>query len=313
MKGIELNFSEIRTILDKASLLGLENAGFTGGEPLVQKDRLVRLLRHCKNTLNLKTHLHTNGTLLSPKDARILAKLADEISVAFLGSNAQTHDRITSVEGSWKVAKNGLISLLHQDANVRAYLVPMKLNFRETPQIIEKVYQMGCTKFRLLSLSPTGRARESFEILSLNYAERKWLSEQLLRISKELGIDIDAGFCTRQDFPEVDQLPGHQSCLAAEDRVHINAFGEVFPCTASSGLQTFSGGNIRTYALNLADLWKFSPMFQFFRFFHANPPINCRSCVAYKQCMGGCRVMMFYRYRDFTVAKPDCKSQECLS
>ena len=312
-KGNELTFGEIRTILDKASLLGLENAGFTGGEPLSHKDRLVKLLKHCKHTLDLKTHLHTNGTLLSLKDAQILAKFADEISITILGSNAQTHDRITSVEGSWKAAQNGLISLLHQNANVRAYLVPMKSNFREFPQIIEMVHQMGCSKFRLLSLSPTGRARESFDTLSLNYAERKWLSEQLLRIRKGLGIDIDAGFCTRQDFPLVGQLPGHQSCLAAEDRVHIDAFGEVFPCTASSGLQAFSGANIRTYAFNLADVWKFSPMFQFFRFFHANPPKKCRSCRAYKQCMGGCRVMMFYRYQDFTVAKPNCRSPKCLS
>lgn len=308
MKGNELNFGEIRTILKKASLLGLENAGFTGGEPLVHKDRLVKLLKYCKHTLDLKTHIHTNGTLLNFEDAQMLTKFADEISVTILGSNAQTHDRITSVEGSWKASQNGLSSLLHQNANVTVYLVPMKLNFREIPQIIEMVHQMGCSRFRLLSLSPTGRAQESFDALSLNYAERKWLSKQFLGTAKELGIDIDAGFCTRQDFPSVDPLPDHQSCLAAEDRVHIDAFGEVFPCTASSGLRAFSGANIRTCALNLADVWKFSPMFQFFRFFHANPPIKCRSCTTYKQCMGGCRVMMFHRFRDFTATKSNCRS-----
>jgi hypothetical protein len=36
---------------------------------------------------------------------------------------------------------------------------------------------------------------------------------------------------------------------------------------------------------DLVDLWKDSPMFQFFRNFHYNPPIKCRSCIEYLQCM----------------------------
>lgn len=310
-KGKEMSFTEIKIILDKAASLGLENVGFTGGEPLIRKDKLMRLLGYCKQVLDLKTHLHTNGTLLTSKDASLLVELADETSITILGALAQTHDEITSVKGSLKATEKGLKALLNKHGNVRTYLVPMKSNYKETAQIIEKAYQMGCSKFRLLLLSPTGRARESFNDISLNLKERRWLSIELMIIGERLDIDIDVGFCTRQDYPQLGELHGHQSCLAAENRMHIDALGEVFPCTASSGLQAFSGGNIRTH--DLADLWKASPMFQFFRYFHSNPPLKCRSCIEYWQCMGGCRVMMFHRYRDFTLAKPDCKSQKSLS
>jgi len=101
---------------------------------------------------------------------------------------------------------------------------------------------------------------------------RRWLSSELMAIRERLDIDIDVGFCTRQDYPQLGELYGHQSCLAAENRMHIGAFGEVFPCTASSGLQEFSGGSIRTH--DLVDLWKDSPIFQFFRYFHSNPPLK---------------------------------------
>ncbi|MDW7728187.1 MAG: radical SAM protein [Candidatus Methanoperedens sp.] len=310
-KGKEMSFTEIKIILDKAVSLGLENVGFTGGEPLIRRDKLMRLLAYCKQVLDLKTHIHTNGTLLTSKDASFLAELADETSITILGALAQTHDEITSVKGSLKATEKGLKTLLNKHGNVRTYLVPMKSNYKETSQIIGKAFQMGCIKFRLLLLSPTGRARESFDDITLDPTERRWLSTELMKIGERLDIDIDVGFCTRQDYPQLGELYDHQYCLAAENRMHIGAFGEVFPCTASSGLQTFSGGNIKTH--DLADLWKASPVLQFFRYFHSNPPLKCRTCIEYGQCMGGCRVMMFHRYRDFTIAKSDCRSQKSLS
>ena len=311
--GRELSLNEIKIILDKASSLGLENVGFTGGEPLVRRNKLVALLKYCKRILNSKTHLHTNGTLLKSEDAAIMARLVDEITVTFYGSKPETHDGITSVKGSLKAAEEGLCKLVRQHANVRTFIVPMKPNFREIPKIVKKVHEIGCGKIRVLSLSPTGRARKVFATLSLDSNDRKWLSDELIRTRKELGVDIDAGFCTRQDYPRLGELRGHQSCLAAEDRVHIDAFGEVFPCTSSSGWQQFSAGNLRGYAFNLSDIWKFSPIFQFLRFFHSNPPNKCRGCAMYQQCMGGCRVMMHYKYGDITVAKPNCKSPKSSS
>jgi radical SAM protein with 4Fe4S-binding SPASM domain len=305
--GKELSLNEIKMILDKASSLGLENVGFTGGEPLVHRNKLVALLKYCKGILNLKTHLHTNGTLLKSEDATIMARLVDEITVTFYGSKPETHDGITSVKGSLKAAEKGLWRLVHEHGNVRTFIVPMKPNFREIPQIVKKVHKIGCRKIRILSLSPTGRARNNFATLSLDSNDRKWLSDELIKTRKELGVDIDAGFCTRQDYPRLGELRGHQSCLAAEDRVHVDAFGGVFPCTASSGWQQFSGGNLRRYKFDLSYVWKFSPIFQFLRFFHSYPPDKCRDCAIYQQCMGGCRIMMYYRYGDITVAKPNCE------
>jgi len=311
--GRELSLNEIKTVLDKASLLGLKNVGFTGGEPFVRRNKLMALLKYCKRTLNLKTHLHTNGTLLKSEDAVILARLVDEVSVNFLGSKSVTHDKITSVEGSLKATEKGLRRLVRQHANVWTYLVPMKPNFREIPKIIEKVHEIGCRKIRILSLSPTGRALNRFAALSLDSNDIKWLTSEIIKNQKDLGIDIAVGFCTRQDYPRLGELRGHHSCLAAENRVHIDASGEVFPCTASSGWKPFSAGNLRRNAFNLSDIWKFSPIFQFLRFFHSNPPQKCRSCALYQQCMSGCRVMMYFKYRDITMAKPNCKSPKSFS
>ncbi|MBA7501436.1 putative mycofactocin radical SAM maturase MftC [subsurface metagenome] len=306
--GRELSLKEIKIILDNASSLGMKNVGFTGGEPLVRRNKLFALLKYCKHTLNSKTHLHTNGTLLKSKDAAMMTRLVDRITVTLFGSKPETHDGVTSVKGSLKAAEEGLRKLVRQSANVRTFVVPMKPNYREIPQILKKVHEIGCRKIRILTLSPTGRARIHFENLSLDSNDVKWLNGELIKARNELDIDIDAGFCTQQYYSGLGILEGHQSCLAAENRVHIDAFGEVFPCTASSGLQLFSAGNLRKCAFNLSDIWKFSPVFQFIRFFHSNPPNKCRGCAIYQRCMGGCRVMMHYKYGDITAAKSNCNT-----
>lgn len=290
-------------------LLGLENVGFTGGEPLLRKKDLVSLLKFCKTNLKTKTHLHTNGTLIGPEEASILAQLVDEVTVTFYGSTEKTHDLVTSIPGSLKATEKGLHRLADQRANVTVYIVPMRQNYTETPEIIRKVSDY-CHKIRILSLSPTGRARDSFGELSLRLDDIELLRQELDEIQNELDINIEAGFCTRQDFPELGKLAGHQSCFAAENRVHIDASGEIFPCTASSGWKEFSAGNIKQRSFDLEGVWRFSPIFQFIRFFHHNPPSRCRGCVLYHQCMGGCRVMMYYKHRDITATRLDCKSSK---
>jgi len=94
---------------------------------------------------------------------------------------------------------------------------------------------------------------------------------------------------------------------AAENRIHIDAFGNVFPCTAASGRIIFSAGNLRTPGYTLLKIWRCSPLFQFIRRFHSNPPKKCQECTIYNDCMGGCRVIMFHKYGDVTIADPQCK------
>lgn len=305
--GRELSLNEMKTVFDNACSFGLQEIGFTGGEPFLRRNKMITLLKYCKESLTKKTHVHTNGTLLKSKDAKILASLADETTVTIFGSKPQTHDYVTSVRGSFEGTERALRCLLSQGVNVRTYLVPLKSNFREIPEIVRKANGFGCHKFRVLSLSPTGRARGNYASMSVTYEEMLWLTNQLMKAQHELGINIDAGFCTRQDYYQLDSLKGHQACFAGENRIHIDAFGEVFPCTAASGVPQFSVGSLREHKFDLSNIWQFSPLLQFLRYFHSNPPGQCKICQVYQQCMGGCRVMMHYKHGDITATRKDCR------
>jgi radical SAM protein with 4Fe4S-binding SPASM domain len=261
----------------------------------------------CRNELNIPIHIHTNGIMISDQDASSICKNFNEISIGLYGSDPKTHDFITRVQGSLKLTWEALARLQNAGTAVTIYIVPMKYNKNEIPLLINQVHRKGFRKIRILSLSPTGRARERFDELALNRDELNCLNKKIEKVQRELDIELYAGFCTSQYFTVLRMLPGHDSCHAAENRIHINSIGDVFPCTASSGIPLFSAGNLRNKGCSLTELWNNSPLFQFIRNFHSNPPNKCRQCVLYENCMSGCRVMMSYKYGDATIADPQCR------
>jgi radical SAM protein with 4Fe4S-binding SPASM domain len=303
----ELSLNEIERLLSEAKSLGLKAVGLTGGEPFFRKKKLMKLIDFCNDELKIPIHIHTNGTLVSSEDAKKISNSVDEITVGLYGSNAKTHDSVTRREGSMRSTMKGLDRLLHAGANVSVYIVPMRLNIHEIIPLIKKVSEKGVGRIRILSLSPTGRAIEKFDQLALNNDETPWLNQELVDVQSKIAAELVAGFCTSQFYPKLKTLPGHHSCLAAENRLHVNAYGIVFPCTASSGTENFASGSLRDKDCTLSKLWYQSPLLQVIRRFHSNPPDKCRECCIHKSCMSGCRVIMFYKYDSITIADPKCK------
>lgn len=306
-QGNELPLFFIKKILHEAKLLGLETVGLTGGEPFLRRKKLMELVDFCKSEMNTRIHIHSNGTRIFRKEARWVKQSGVDITISLFGSDPKTHDTITSTKGSMKSTLRGLRHLVDVDANLTVFVIPMKPNFHEILSLIELVNEEGVRQVRILSLSPTGRAMYKFAQLELSDEQTLFLGKELVRTQKEKDIDLRAGFCTRLDFPDLGVLKGHERCYAAENRIHIDAFGNVYPCTASSGRIVFSAGNVQMPAYKLTEIWKFSPLFQFLRKFHSNPPEKCQGCVKSQHCMSGCRVRMSYKYGDVTVADPKCE------
>lgn len=303
----ELSLNEIKRLLNEAKSLGLKAVGLTGGEPFLCREKLMKVLDFCNNDLDRPVHIHTNGILIDDKDFRTIGSIVSEITIALYGSNPKTHDFITQVEGSMEATCRSLDKLIRAGVNVSVYTVPMKCNLHEIVPLIKELSERGIKRVRILSLSPTGRAKEKFDEISLTKNEVKWLSREMNKVQKMIDTELCAGFCTSLFYPELKMLPGHGTCFAGENRVHIDAFGTIFPCTASSGTPMFAAGNLRDENCTLSEIWHQSPLLQFIRSFHSSPPEKCRKCSIHRSCMSGCRVMMAYKYGDVTVADPECK------
>jgi MoaA/NifB/PqqE/SkfB family radical SAM enzyme len=142
--GQELSIRKIKKILNEAQTLGLKKVGFTGGEPLLQERKFRELQNFCKKKLGVTTHLHTNGTKISPEIAEEIKRSEIDVSITFHGFNKKTHDAITQVNGSMKLSLKGLRILLSSGVNVFVYIVPIKYNFNEVIPLIKMTKEKGC-------------------------------------------------------------------------------------------------------------------------------------------------------------------------
>lgn len=301
--SIELTYDEIKKIINDSYELGLTKLGLTGGEPLLEEEKMFDLISYAYNSLKIPVHIHTNGSLVTDEIAKRLRR-HDVLTTISIFTNNEVNDEITRTDGSLELTLNGIKNALNNDINLHIFIVPSKLNVPYIKDIIYQLNKIGAKIFRILSLSPTGRAIEQFNDMSLTKEQIQKLNADLLQLRDEYGIDIQSGFCTHQTLPELFYLKGHDQCYSGKNRLHIDAIGNVYPCTAASGRPVFSAGNLRKIPLD--EIWNNSPLLQFIRRYHHERPLKCKECVRYDECMGGCRVSMAYHYGDFSCAKPDC-------
>jgi len=304
--GYNITQNDIKSILSEAKSLGLNKVGFTGGETLLHFQDLQDLTFFSKQKLGLDVHIHSNGCLITPEIAQWVSKSNVDMTVTVLGHTEKCHDAITNVNGSLKLTMTGLQHLLNEKATISIFIVPMKENIKEIPSLIMLLHDMGCEDIRILSFSPTGKALSNFLKYVPSQKEIDQLNEEFYKIQNELDITLNAGFCTRFNHPNLNIRKGHNYCYAAQNRVHIDGFGNVFPCTAASGRLVFSAGNVMLSETSLTEIWRHSPLFNYIRKYHENPDTKCLRCDRYKECMGGCRVMMAYYHNDFSISNPDC-------
>jgi radical SAM protein with 4Fe4S-binding SPASM domain len=303
-----MSVEQIKKILRQAKSMGLEKIGLTGGEPFLNRRKLKALANFAVNEMKIPIHIHSNGTEISKQDAKWIKSIDAEITIPLYGNTASIHNSITKKKRSFSRTCLGLNHLIEAKANVCVYVVPMKQNLQSIEPLIRSIYAKGVRRVRILALSPTGRAKTQFAKIELNETEKRHLNWELIKIRKELiDLDLRVGFCTSQNFKGLKIMDEHEQCSAAENRVHIDTFGNVFPCTASSGGVLFSAGNLQMEENSLSSIWRDSPLFQFFRAFHRNPPKKCSMCTKHSTCMSGCRIKMSYKYGNITMADPTCK------
>ena len=249
-KGKKPDLDLIKEVLKDTNSLGLKRVGITGGEPFLFPKELSDLINFSVDVLNCSVHIHTNGTLL--RDGwNILAcylKRIENLTIPLLG-NEETHDLNCGVEGVYERIKNSAELLSDYSIPTTIFVIPLSNNFKNLSEAIRDFYNLGMRKFRVMRLSPGGRARENYDRLRLSKEQMEFFDEQSKNLERELGIKFEAGFCTRLTYPCLGSLMYHDSCMSGINRLHINADGFVFPCTAASGFKELSIGDINQQGL----------------------------------------------------------------
>ena len=288
----ELDFEECRAIVDQLAALKVFEINFGGGEPLL-KDYFLPLLRYI-HTKGIVTCISTNGTVLTDEAIELFTdNPLVNVQVSLDGATPEVNDRIRG-EGTYHRIIKGIERLAGRNFPLSINTVVTSLNFMQLSQLKEIALSHGAS-LRVSRFRPSGRARESWEMLKLN-------AEQLRKLSDWLG--DDPSILTGDSFFSISQDGrrnlGLDMCGACKMTCCINPCGSVYPCAFMQESE-FCGGNLRTTSFK--DIWDNSVAFNYFRKLE---PEACRKCPRFDNCRGGCPAVAYYVSRDLNSADPEC-------
>ncbi len=288
----ELSTDEIGDILARAKKIGLCKVGLTGGEPLYDLEKLESIAECCRSSLNVSIHTHTNGTLVTEDMCRSgsVLTLFESISVTFLGRDAETHDAMTGKKGSFDKSFRGAGIIARAGLPLTCYFIPTQGTCAGFRQLATELRRADVKRIRAMALAPSGRARAIYGETAPPRSELERFESDLLSVGSEQKIHMEAGYCTRLSMSGLAVLAGHDKCMSALNRVHINSKGDVFPCTAASGVKELKLGNLRRCDFDLEKIWSDSEVANTIRMIHAGTLPQCAQCSRQPKCGFGCTV-----------------------
>ncbi|MCJ7525861.1 MAG: radical SAM protein [Candidatus Aminicenantes bacterium] len=194
----------------------------TGGEPLLRDD-FSEIYSFARKSGFLVT-VFTNGTLVSDRIIGLFQDLPPRlVEISLYGANAETHDRITGIPGSFDRALQGIEALLSAGMQVRLKSVLMTLNNEGFPAIEELARSRGI-KFRF---DPA--------IFPTLAGDRGPLD---LRVAPERAVDLEMADADRvrewreffRSFREDPGGDGLFNCGSGVNTFHVDPQGQLFPC-----------------------------------------------------------------------------------
>lgn len=288
----ELSVSEIKSILSDAVPLGLNKIGLTGGEPLFDVPKLTEIANFCLKELKIPIHMHTNGTLVQEEHCMPggILSLFEAVSVTFLGGDAKTHEYMTGIKDSFEKTLRGAELIAKFKLPLTCYYIPTHGTCSSFKELTPQLYQLGIRRIRAMALAPSGRARPIYGETAPLPDEIQQFEKDLLGARDKYGIHIEAGYCTRLSMSGLEVLNGHDDCMSGRNRVHINSKGDVFPCTAASGVKELRLGNLVNNGTNLKSIWASSKVINQIREIHEHILPECEKCLLSPKCKDGCTV-----------------------
>ncbi len=311
---VELSYEQKINILYQMKHLGINEILIGGGEPFIKRDFIDFIQESTENNINTK--VFTNGLLLQDS---IIKKLKDiklgYLSVSIDGACDRSYSSIRGIHGLNIVLKNIRKLTRECDFPIVMQITATKTNLNEIKEILDLAYKTNVKRLKIRPIKPGGNVLNHPEIMIsaddfLNFiykAETYWRAKYY----KNFELDYSWGNA-RLFFHEkskkicVDGLPQPHigyGCLAGKISMFIDPFGNVFPCVF---LVLYLGSTQFENITNneLITIWNEGPTFKYLRNLNGNE--NCKKCIRYDICRGGCIARILYEGLKISDPDPWC-------
>lgn len=223
----EMSTDELRRVLDELAELGVLFLTLSGGEATLRSD-LLEIIAHARRR-RFAVKLFTNGYTMTAELAGELRRLAvQEVQISLYSHRAEVHDWVTGVPGSWARTVAGARHLLAAGMRVVLKTPLMRTNASERDAYVAFVTGLGADfAFDAGGLNPREDGERSHEVLDLDAGD-------LLEVLRNPSLGAGGGSA---EPPPLDA----SVCGACSGNVHVEANGELRPCT----LLQVDCGNVR--------------------------------------------------------------------
>ena len=240
-RGRILTFGKYEEILKDARDLGCLYLTLTGGEPTLSKDffRIGALAKVLRYAVRIKTH----GSFMDSSLIERIKKEVDPVGldVSIHGDNAETHDELTQIPGSFNRLLRHLQLFSESGLSVTLRCPITRLNQDQ----IEGILEIGDRHGMRVKFSPEITYRDDGDRSPRNLApDRESVNRyyQIMRQRASRGIEFVDEESTDENR---ENLTTRYNCGAGTGSLTIDPYGEVLPCVAwRRGL-----GNIRETSL----------------------------------------------------------------
>lgn len=233
---LNLSYEVMDKIVTEGKELGIHAYLFTGGEPLIRKDDIIKL---CEKHQDVAFHAFTNGTLIDQEFCDDLLRVGNFfVSVSIEGFEESNDGRRGSGHYKKALAAMDLMHANHIPFGVSICYTSVNYLTVTSDEFLDMLIDKGCVFAWYFHYMPVGAGAGTDLLLSPE--QREYMYNKIREIrglegGKELfAIDFqnDGEFVT--------------GCIAAGKKYcHINANGDVEPCVFIH----YSGANIKEKSL----------------------------------------------------------------
>ncbi len=167
-----VNNKMIENFLKENAGKGYESVNIHGGEATVL-DEFIDILKLIKKHGYPSVSLQTNARKLSEEAyAKEVYENGVKLFVISLhGKNAEEHDLITQVDGSFQEAVDGIKNVKSLGAKVRTNTVAYKGNIESLPDIANYAMDLGVDHVNISAMHPVGKAYQNFNRVVPTYTQ----------------------------------------------------------------------------------------------------------------------------------------------
>ena len=307
-----LDVGLFKLAIEQAKTLGLRSVKLTGGEPLLHP-RIAEILEYLAGE-DVNLVVETNGVLCTQELAqKIVACKNSFASVSLDGADAETHEWVRGVPGSFDAAVNGVKNLVAAGLKPQIIMSIMRRNSKQVESIVRLAESIGAASVKFNIIQPTARGEkihESGEALSIAEMEEiaGWVETDLAqRTPIKLYFDHPPAF---RPLGRVFSADG-SGCLTCGIMgvLGVLADGSYALCGIGETIPELIFGHISTGPLK--ELWNNNPVLREIRqgMPHRIEGI-CSKCIMINICMGKCIAQNYYRTRNLWEPFWYCKEAE---